>query len=200
MKRALVTLVVVWVALGLGLLAAIFAYGQTEQAQPADVIVVLGAGLQRNNRPGPALYRRTEQGAALWHNGIAENIICTGGFGFNRTRSEADACLELLRDQGVPAEVVLLEERSRSTEENAIYTREVMEANGWETAVVVSDGYHLLRAHVIFNRSGILHTTSPAHAPPPGNLLSSTLREVAAFHWLAFKWLLNLPVTHVPLI
>jgi uncharacterized SAM-binding protein YcdF (DUF218 family) len=164
------------------------------------VIVVLGAGLQPNNQPGPALIRRTNQAATLWERGIADRIICSGGFGLNRERSEADGCAELLRGHGIPAEAILLEEQSRSTEENAIYTGEVMTGNGWQTAVLVSDGYHLLRATWIFSRQDINHSTSPAEAPPFFNLLASTLRELIAFHWLAVKWLFNIPVTYVPVL
>jgi uncharacterized SAM-binding protein YcdF (DUF218 family) len=199
-RRVGAGLIAAWAVIMIVLFAAIFIYGSIDFAQESDVIVVLGAGLQPNNRPGPALIRRTDQAAKLWEQGIADRIICSGGFGLNRERSEADGCAELLRGHGIPAEAILLEEQSRSTEENAIYTGEVMTENGWQTAVLVSDGYHLLRATWIFSRQGISHSTSPAEAPPFFNLLASTLREIIAFHWLVFKWLFNIPVTYVPVL
>ena len=199
-RRLLVGGLALWLIVALGLGAAVFVYGRVDRAQAADVIVVLGSGLLADNRPGPALIRRTAQASALWQQGMAEAILCAGGVGLNRTRSEADACAQLLRDEGVPTEVILLEERSRSTEENALYTHEIMQANGWDTAVLVSDGYHLLRAHWLFNRVGIVNWPSPAADPPFLNHLSSTMREIVAFHWLAFKLILKLPVTYVPVI
>jgi hypothetical protein len=33
--------------------------------------------------------------------------------------------------------------------------------------------------------------------PPPSEYLIYVLREVAAFHWLAFKSVFNLPITYV---
>lgn len=198
--RGVRLLMALWLLSVAVLVAAIVVYSRSDQAQTADVIVVLGAGLNPNNRPGPALIRRTAQGAALWHDGTASHIICAGGYGVNRTRSEADACAELLRGHGVPQSAILLEDRSRSTEENALYTRELMQAHHWQTAVIVSDGYHLLRAHWLFNGVGITNYPSPAESPPPFNLFSSTAREVAAFHWLAFKTVFNIPVTYVPIM
>lgn len=198
--RGVRLLVVLWLVSVVALVAAILIFSGSDQAQTADVIVVLGAGLERNDRPGPALIRRSARGAALWRDGKAPMIICSGGYGLNRSRSEADACAELLRAEGVPDSVIILEDRSRSTEENAIYTRETMQANGWQTAVIVSDGYHLLRAHWIFNNAGITNYTSPAETPSAINLISSTAREVVAFHWLAFKTVFNIPVTYVPVL
>lgn len=198
--RVLELTLAVWTVVVIALIAAIMLYSRTDRAQSADVIVVLGAGLQGRDRPGPALVRRTAQGAELWRQGLAQQIICTGGYGPGKTRSEADACASLLRDQGVPGDVILLEDRSRSTEENAIYTLEAMQANGWQTALVVSDGYHLLRANWIFSHAGIENFTSPADAPSFFNLLSSTLREVVAFHWLVFKTVFNIPVTYVAVL
>lgn len=201
LRRWLARLLLLWLLLTLLLVGGIVIYGHVDRAQTADVIVVLGAGLNRNDRPGPALIRRAERAAELYATGIAPAVICTGGVGSGRARSEADACAELLRARGVPAAAITLEEQSRSTEENAFYTRAIMDARGWETAVVVSDGYHLLRAALIFNRAGIAHTTSAAASGPPlGGLLSALGREVAAFHWLLVKTALNLPVTYISLL
>ncbi|MBZ0300263.1 MAG: YdcF family protein, partial [Anaerolineae bacterium] len=153
-----------------------------------------------DDRPGPALVRRTTKAAALWHERTAPQILCSGGIGLDRTRSEADACAELLRGLDVPASAIMLEDQSRSTEENALYTLDVMQAQGWQSAVLVSDGYHLLRANWLFNRLGITNYPSPADSPPIMNLLLSSLREIIAFHWLAFKFVFNIPVTYVPVL
>jgi uncharacterized SAM-binding protein YcdF (DUF218 family) len=193
-------LLILWL-IGVVLLAIfIYVYGKLDRAQEADVIVVLGAGVQRNNRPGPALIRRSTQAAALWQKGLVTHVICSGGTPGDVRRSEADACRELLVEAGVPASAILMEDRSRSTEENAFYTRQVMDEHGWKTAIVVSDGYHLLRATWLFTQVGITVYTSPAADPSFGNWLTSMGRELAAFHWQAFKDTLGLPFTYVPVL
>lgn len=188
-----------WLVIVLTLGAVVHRYAQVDQKQPADVIIVLGAGLRRNNTPGPALYRRTEYAANLWREDYAPEVICTGGYPGYATRSEADACLELLQEQGVPSDVIILEDQSRSTEENAFYAHEIMRENNWDTAVLVSDGYHLFRANWIFQLEGMLVYPSPAPGAD-GRLTSYLLavgREVAALHWQALKETLNLPITYV---
>ncbi|MDZ4766067.1 MAG: YdcF family protein [Chloroflexota bacterium] len=191
----------VWMLIALGITLAVLIYGSVDRAQRADVIVILGSGLQSNNRPGPAMIRRVGRGAELWHAGYAPLIICSGGYGLNRTRSEADACAELLRELGVAPEAILLEEHSRSTEENAIFTREIMAARGLSSALIVSDGYHLLRAGWIFSSQGYSFAFSrPETDPPFVNHVQSVAREVVALHWYALKTLLNLPVTYVPIL
>ena len=192
-------LALLWLLAAAGLGVAVYTQGKLDHAEPGDVIVVLGSGLRRDGSPGPSLYRRAGKAAALYAQGYAPAIICTGGFTAGHSRSEADACAEILRNEGVPASAILLEERSRSTIENARYTREIMDANGWQTAVVVSDGYHLLRAGWIFQQAGVQAVTSPAETDPPRfSLFTAIVREVAALHLQALITLLNLPVTYVP--
>ena len=196
--RLLLAILTLWMVFCVALAGVVYAYSRVDGAQDADVIIVLGAGLRRNGEPGPALWRRGEQAAALFADGYAQHIICSGGFTITQSRSEADACRQVLVSGGVPDDAILLEERSRSTEENAAYSREIMEANGWETALIVSDGYHLLRAQWIFAQQGISVYTSPAPDPSLINLLISIGREVVALHWQMVKSILNLPVTYVP--
>jgi uncharacterized SAM-binding protein YcdF (DUF218 family) len=199
--RFLFLILILWSIIACGLAAALTFYGQTDTAQPADVIVVLGSGLVRNDRPGPALYRRSVRAAELWREGYAPVIICTGGFTAGRSRSEADACGEVLRENGVAADAIMLEEQSRSTLENALYTRQIMNANGWNDALIVSDGFHLLRATWLFGDQGI-HVVghSPAANARLSTRLYNTVREVFALHWQLLITVFDLPMTYVPVL
>jgi uncharacterized SAM-binding protein YcdF (DUF218 family) len=196
--KTLITLGLLWLWQALALGVYVTAYGLVDRAQPADVIVVLGAGLRPDSTPGPALIRRARQGANLWKRKLAPMIVCSGGRPGRAKRSEAEVCAELIRQEGVPAHVIIQEERSRSTEENAIETRKLMDAHGWQTAIITSDGYHLFRARWIFRSQGVNTYLSPAAAnPPPVEALVYISREVLALHWQIFKEALNLPITYV---
>lgn len=197
--RIVLFLLIFWAWEVLLVVIVINAYGQVDHAQPADVIIVLGAGLRADNTPGPALTRRSLHAAHLWQQGLAPVIICTGGKPGNRTRPEADACAELLRADGVPAEAIVQEAESRSTEENALYAKTLMEARGWHTAILVSDGYHLFRAQHLFSNQGISVYTSPVTEDAPSGLEYAVFigREIAALHWQILKEIFNIPVTYV---
>jgi len=198
--RLVPLLITIWMGGVLLLAVSIHVYGNQERADEADVIVVLGAGVRRDGSPGWALSRRTHHAASLWHEGKAAHLICTGAQPDNRPNSEAAACFNLLRQLDVPARAISLEENSRSTEENAIYARRIMEENGWQNALVVSDSYHVLRAHYIFETKGISVSTAPV---PSDRIRSrsfyanSIVREIVALHWQVVKDTLNLPVTHI---
>jgi uncharacterized SAM-binding protein YcdF (DUF218 family) len=181
--------------------AMIDGYGQQDHAQPADVIVVLGSKVYPGGRPGPALTRRTRHAVALYQRGLAPAVICSGGWGTNPP-TEAEVACGLAQKLGVPASAILLEDRSHSSEENALYTAAIMRAHGWTTVIVVSDGFHLYRAEMLFRRAGVIAYPSPAQVTAgPMNLIeryARESRELAALLWYWGKTALRLPVTDFP--
>ena len=181
-------------------ITAIHIVGATDRTENADVIIVLGAGIRRDGRAGWALTRRAEMGAELWQQGIAPKILCTGAQADGYPRSEAAACRELLLRNGVPESAIMMEENSRSTEENAIYSTQILDANNWDHVVLVSDSYHMLRAEWLFRDQGVIAYTSPVPASRINRPLFypySLTREFVAFHWYLIKEKLNIDVTHV---
>ena len=104
--------------------------GARDQAQPADVIVILGARVEPDGQPGPDLKVRTLHAVALFQQGFAPSLICTGGFHNDRLSAAAVAC-DLAVVQGVPAERVWLADGSMTTREDAIRTSQLMASHGW---------------------------------------------------------------------
>src|SRR4051812_46809630 len=58
-------------------------FGLTDQARPADAIVVLGCKVEVGGAPSNSLRMRTLQAARLYRARMAPKIICTGGVGTN---------------------------------------------------------------------------------------------------------------------
>ncbi len=201
-RRILLGALVAGLGIGLTLAVTIAAYGAQDGAASADLIVVLGGGVHLDGRPTEAMERRALHAAALYAAGYAPAVVCSGGYTLEIPVSEASVCADLLVAGGVPRGAVWLEEQSRSTEENAIYTAQLMQAQGWRTALVTSDSYHLWRARLLFELHGVaLAGTSPAQATTgplnPLEYLASLGREVLALFWQGAKDLLGLPFTHV---
>lgn len=201
-------IVIVAGLLGVGLVDGVImlmlhGYGQADRAAPADVIVVLGAGIEPDFRPTGALQRRAEHAVALWRAGYAPYIICSGGYTVFNPLPEASACVDAIVGLGVPRGAVFPEAASRSTEENAIFTSQLMAARGWRSVLVVTDNYHILRSEYLFGLLGVrLAGISPAQITTgPLRLdeyLGSLAREAIALDWQTFKTILGLPNTYVP--
>lgn len=195
-----IVFLMVLIIANLGLAVVIAQYGEVDRAENADVIIVLGAG----NRY--VIGRRAAHGAELWQKGVADYLICTGGDSMHTRQSEAEICRDNLIRDGVPEDVIFLESVSRSTEENAIEARKIMEEQNWQSAVVVSDNYHLWRAQMIFTErldEDWQIYTSPAQATQdagrrPRGYRSSMFREILATYWYVGKSLLGLPYTDFP--
>ncbi len=112
-----------------------------QPTKPADAIIVLGAGSLRAVGLPRHVYRaRLLYARDLYERGMAPNIIVT----------EQSPAAEIARDYlvkvGVPEEAVRFENRSTTTWENLSYARDVMRDEGWQTAIVVSCGFHMFRS------------------------------------------------------
>ena len=180
----------VWLCACVVLAAIVYRTGTIDEARDADVIIVLGAALKSDGRPNKALSRRSRHAAALWKAGHAASIICTGGVGPGLARSEADGCREVATGDGVPARAIILEEASHSTEENARNARSLMDAHGWQTAIVVSDSYHVARARRVFARVGVDVLLSPVplqEIESPLFYVFSVVREIVALQREFFR-------------
>jgi uncharacterized SAM-binding protein YcdF (DUF218 family) len=134
--------------------------GRVDEARAADAVVVLGARVNQDGSPGSDLTSRTYHAVDLWKQGIAPNIICTGGFK-DEPLSAASVCKRFAVSLGVPAAQVYLADGSSNTIEDAQVTAQVMAQTGMRSAVLVSHPLHLFRARWLFRRAGIDAVTSP---------------------------------------
>ncbi len=160
-----------------GMMAFLDAYGQTDRARPAHAIVILGAGVNAQGVPGPALRTRTLHAVALYHSGLAPFIICTGGLG-TYAPAESRAAATLAMRHGVPSHALLLEETSTNTWQNVGNAARLCRAHGFRSVVVVSDPYHLWRARRNFAAMGITAYPSPTLNRDPALRARMTAREV----------------------
>lgn len=134
----------------------------------ADAIVVLGGAdpgywVHRDDvRPEDLKSSRLAAGARAWMAGRAPIIILSGGGG-PKGPSEAATMAKAITRLGIPRSALLLEERSRDTRDNAVYTAQLASRLGMRRVLLVTSAVHMPRASLQFRRAGLV--THPAPAP-----------------------------------
>jgi vancomycin permeability regulator SanA len=165
-----------------------------DEAQPADVILVLGSAVWPNEQPSPSLRARTERAIELYQEGYAAHLILSGGLG-RWPPEEAEVMRRLAEAAGVPQEALILDLEASSTWESIARAREILDQEGWETAIVVSDPFHLTRALLMARDAGIVGYGAPALDSPtytiPSRRVFYTSREVLAVWWYLVQRLWN---------
>jgi uncharacterized SAM-binding protein YcdF (DUF218 family) len=176
MKRWLGRLGILGGLLWGGLAATLDCYGHRVAEGQYDAIVVAGCRVMPDGSPSLALQRRTRKAVDLWRTGAAPRIVFTGGVG-TYPPSEARAASDYARSLGVPEEVLTLEERSTSTEENARFAAEVLDPSS--RVIVVTDTYHVFRAERVFGKV-FAEVRGAGSVPRPDVRAKGALREVLA--------------------
>ena len=154
-------------------------WGQSDRAQKADAVVVLGAYVKPNGQASNALRNRALHAAHLYRRGFASHIITTGGMGDNPPE-EALVSAAILQENGVPTNVISSETTSTSTWENAANAAQICRENGWTHVIIVSEPFHLWRATRNFQKQGLTTFSSPSIDRRVRFRLWMTAREVPA--------------------
>jgi uncharacterized SAM-binding protein YcdF (DUF218 family) len=157
--------------------------GGRDDSRAADAIVVLGAA-QYDGRPSPVFQARLDHAIQLYHDGIARVLVVTGGKLPGDRTTEAAAAKAYALAHGVPAEAILVEDRSRTTLESLRAVGRMLREQQLTTVVFVSDRTHMLRVLRIATDVGIDGHGSPtATSPTDATFLArveATLHEVGA--------------------
>jgi uncharacterized SAM-binding protein YcdF (DUF218 family) len=164
-RRVLAIVVLTVFALWLISAAAVMLWSNRDEARPANAIVVLGAA-QYAGRPSPVLKARLDHALDLWQRRLGQLLIVTGGTGAGDTTSEAAVGRTYAIKHGVPDTVILMETEGRTTSESMRAVAAMLEARGLQTALLVSDPFHMLRLRILARRFGFTPYTSPTRTSP----------------------------------
>ena len=135
-------------------------YGKLDEKAHCDVAIILGAATS-GEKISPVYRERINHGIWLFENGYVDYLILTGGVGKGNEKSDAYVAKQYAIEKGVPEQVILIEEKSKITEENLEYAKEIMDAFSMDTAIIVSDPLHMKRAMLMAKDYGIEACSSP---------------------------------------
>jgi len=149
-----------------GLLEAQYSPYDLVSGKTFDVIVVLGGGVAGKGtlRPADELssssIKRTVCGVELFSRAVAPRILFSGyGWDFSGDEPSEGTIMKAFAVQlGVPADAILVEDRSRNTYENAIESKRMV---GNASVLLVTSAVHIPRALGLFRRQGLDATPFP---------------------------------------
>ena len=114
-----------------------------------DFIIIHGAGLLGGEKVTPLLKRRIDKAVEAYHKSKNSNIkiIASGGQGGDEKISEAQAITNyLLEETDVPQDAIILEDQSRTTYENLLFSKELGEKLVAKPQFLfVTNDYHVFR-------------------------------------------------------
>lgn len=154
----------------------------SDRLQPADAIVVLGAGLLRGGALDEESMRRVIAGIELFKKGMAPIIVLSGTARPDSPGlSEAAVRAKLAESLGIPPGAIFKEETANTTREESIHIARTLRARNAAKVLLVTESLHMRRAEQVFEHAG-LAVQSAVSADYPALLVSPGDRL-----WLAMR-------------
>ena len=130
--------------------------------QKVDGIIVLGGGFEGAINLARGGYELSSSGDRMVETAILARrfpqakVVVSGGHGafFIDAEGDADTASRLLVPLGVSADRLVLEDKSRNTYENAVFSRKLVEPKPGETWLLVTSAFHMPRAKALFDKAG----------------------------------------------
>jgi uncharacterized SAM-binding protein YcdF (DUF218 family) len=153
--------------------------------EPADAVVVLGGILGPRPLPGGQpnwleTVERFEAGVTLVQTGRAGRLVFTGARmpWDERDTTEGEELRRQALARGVPAGKILVSREVANTAAEARAVAELMKTQGWKRVIVVTTGWHMPRAMLLFRRAGV------EAIPFPVDLRCERTRRLAAIEFV----------------
>jgi uncharacterized SAM-binding protein YcdF (DUF218 family) len=139
---------------------SIASYANHSTETQADGIIVLGAAVWKS-QPSPVFRERINHAIELYKSGYASVIIFTGGKDDNNRLAESEVAKQYAVVRGIPANDILVETVSKTTEQNLYYAKQLASDHRLATLIIVSDPLHMKRAMLIAKDMGLQAYSSP---------------------------------------
>ena len=152
-----------------------------------DCILVLGAGVWRNNCPSHVLEDRLKIGIEAYCSGVSDKLLMSGDHGRNNY-DEVNVMKSFAMDCGIPSENIFMDHAGFSTYESMYRARDVFSAH---RVLIVTQKFHMYRALYIANALGLeaygLTSDLREYANATYSQLRESLARVKDFFMVIFK-------------
>ena len=134
--------------------------GRHEPAYDRDYVIVLGCRIRPDGTLYPLIRARVDRAISFVRRQAAATgkravLIPSGGQGADEAVSEAAAMARYMREQGIPEDQILAEDRSKTTLENMRFSRRLIEERSDGAKVAFStSSYHVYRGGILAAQSG----------------------------------------------
>jgi vancomycin permeability regulator SanA len=161
-------------------LAQMLTFGLSDYRRPADAILVFGARAYADGSPSDALADRIRTAAGLYHEGLADYLILSGGAGDGAIH-ETECMRSSLQELGVPPHLCILDTSGVNTRATLDAAAAIAHRHGFRRLLAVSHFYHLRRIKLQAQTAGLAVYTVPARQGDPlVQLPRFVAREVVA--------------------
>lgn len=142
---------------------SIWSFSNKNQLVKTDAAVVLGAAAW-GEEPSPVFRERINHAIWLYENDYVEKIIFTGGKGEDDELAESEVARDYAIKNNIHSEDILIETKSKITEENLKYAYEMAKEKNLNTFTIVSDPLHMKRTILIAKDMGMEVYSSPTQS------------------------------------
>jgi uncharacterized SAM-binding protein YcdF (DUF218 family) len=158
-----------------------------EDIRNADVIVVLGGGIDEGRYLSLISSHRLLRGAQLYFEGRAKKLIVSGGDPRKVGVAEATVMGQEARRLNIAAGDLIMEKRSRRTHEQAEEIKKISKTQNWKSILLVTSFSHMKRSLMVFEQAGF--KVYPAPADPYEKYTRDFLGNLQLFKLLLHEYL-----------
>ena len=156
-------------------------FGTTNYAERADAAIVFGARVYPDGTLSATVADRMDTAIALYDRGLVPTLIITGGIdadGFDETEGMRNYAIE----HGVPPGDIIVDNAGFNTDASVANTVLILQEIGADSALAVSQFYHLPRIKMAYRALHVPVRTVPAGTGSYyGVNAAMVLREIPAF-------------------
>ena len=183
-SRILIALTALGMAAVFGSMGLIIAQGRDDEMpqKAPEFVVVLGAQIN-GDQPSLTLKKRLDRAYEYMTEHPQATVFVSGGQGPDETQTEASVMAAYLERRGIAPERIVREEQASDTRENLIFSAELAQARGVDTAsvLIITSDFHMARAKYIARTLGMTPYGLTSATVPWVLKVNYELREVFAF-------------------